>query len=105
MERIRYISVPLNEKGIEDYNYGKEESINIKVFELNEIEYNNIDEAGVFNEINNSCDLLIDDYESEEISGKNLIIALDISIKNKCKILTQALELAIEMNTLVGLDF
>ena len=91
MERIRYISVPLNEKGIEDYNYGKEESINIKVFELNEI--------------NNSCDLLIDDYESEEISGKNLIIALDISIKNKCKILTQALELAIEMNTLVGLDF
>jgi hypothetical protein len=105
MERVRYISVPLNEKGIEDYNYGKEESNNIRVFQLKEDEYNNIDESGIFNEINNSCDLLIDDYESEEIKGNNLEIALDISKKNECEVLIQALELAIENNTLVGLDF
>lgn len=105
MERIRYISVPLNEQGIEDYNYGKEESSNIKVFDLKEVEYNEIYKSGVFNEINNSCDLLIDDYESEEIKGNNLEIALNISKKNKCDILIKALELAIEKNTLVGLDF
>lgn len=104
MERVRYISVPLNKQGIEDYDCGKE-SNNVKVFEIKEAEYNNIYEAGVFDEINNKCDLLIDDYESEEIKGNNLEIALDILKNNKCKVLIQALELAIKNNTLVGLDF
>ena len=49
--------------------------------------------------------MLIDDYESEETSGSNLEIALNIVKENKCYILVKALELAIKYNTLVGLDF
>lgn len=105
MNKIRYISVPLNEKGIEDYNYGKENSDNIKLFKLSENEFDNLCNNGIFDKINFKCNLLIDDYESEEISASNLEIALNIVKKNKCNILVEALELAIKHNTLVGLDF
>ncbi|MCI6191105.1 MAG: hypothetical protein MSA89_12250 [Clostridium sp.] len=105
MNKIRYISVPLNEKGIEDYNYGKEDSNNIKVFELSENEFDNLYNNGIFDKINFECNLLIDDYESEEISGSNLEMALNIVKENKCDTLVKALELAIKYNTLVGLDF
>lgn len=105
MDRIRYISVPLNNEGLEEYNEGLEESKNIKIFELMEKDFNELYSKGIFDKINNGCRLLIDDYESEEIKGQNLKIALDISKKNKCEVLIQALELAIERNTLVALDF
>ena len=104
MDRIRYISVPLNEDGIKDYNYG-EESNNIKVFKLKENEYSDIYKSGVFDEINIYCNLLIDDYEAEEIDNANLEIALNIAIRKKSRVLVKALELAIERNTFVGLDF
>lgn len=104
MKRSRYISVPLNEQGIKDYNYG-EESNNIKVFNIDETQFSTMEELGVFDEINNRCQLLIDDYESEEIKGSNLEIALNITKNTNCELLTTALELAIKYNTLVGLDF
>lgn len=105
MRKIRYISVPLNEKGIKDYNYGKEDSDNIKVLELSENEFYDLYDNGIFDKINLKCNLLIDDYESEKISDSNLEIALNIVKENKCDILVRALELAIKYNTLVGLDF
>ncbi len=104
MERIYYISVPLNKLGINEYDHG-EDTDNIKSFELDKNEYINICMTGVFDEINNKCNLLIDDYESEIIYGNNLKIALKIAKNNDCKILINALELAIKCNTLVGLDF
>ena len=61
--------------------------------------------TGIFDEINNKCNLLIDDYESEIIDGKDLKIALEIAENNNCKILIKALNLAIKYNTFVGLDF
>ena len=39
--------------------------------------------TGVFDEINNKCNLLIDDYESEIIDGKIFKIALEIAENNK----------------------
>lgn len=105
MEKIRFISVPLNDQGIDDYNYGVEGSKNITEIKLGEDEFDKIYFSGVFDDINEKCNLLIDDYESEEIKGENLKIALDISKKKKCEVLIQATELAIEKNTLVGLDF
>ena len=104
MERLRYISVPLNEQGVKEYSYG-EESSNIKVFSINESQFSIMEELGIFDKINNTCELLIDDYESEEIKGSNLEIALNITKDTNCELLTTALELAIKYNTLVGLDF
>ena len=91
MKRSRYISVPLNEQGIKDYNYG-EESNNIKVFNIDETQFSTMEELGVFDKINNRCQLLIDDYESEEIKGSNLEIALNITKNTNCELLTTALE-------------
>ena len=105
MDRVYYISVPLNQDGIEEYDFGKENSPNIKVYEIVEKEFDKIHETGIFDEINDSCELLIDVYESEEIKEENLKIALDIAKNNNCEVLIQALKLAIENNTLVGLDF
>lgn len=104
MERIYYISVPLNKLGVNEYDHG-EDTDNIKSFELDENEYINICMTGIFDEINNKCNLLIDDYESEIIDGKDLKIALEIAENNNCKILIKALNLAIKYNTFVGLDF
>ena len=50
MKRSRYISVPLNEQGIKDYNYG-EESNNIKVFNIDETQFSTMEELGVFDKI------------------------------------------------------
>lgn len=105
MEKIRYISVPLNSSGIEEYDYGIENTKNIDVFELTEDEFDKIYFSGIFNEINDRCNLLIDDYESEELKGDNLKIALDIAKSNECEILIKAIKLAVEKNTIVGLDF
>lgn len=105
MERLYFISVPLNQKGVEEYDYGQENSKNIKEYTIGEKEFDKIYEAGIFGEINDSCDLLIDAYESEIIKDENLKIALEIAKNNNCKVLIKALELAIEKNTLVGLDF
>ncbi|MDM8313138.1 hypothetical protein [Clostridium cadaveris] len=105
MDRLYYISVPLNQDGIEEYDFGKEDSPNIKVYAIVEKEFDKIYETGIFDKINDSCDLLIDVYESEEIKEENLKIALGIAKNNNCEVLMQALELAIEKNTLVGLDF
>lgn len=105
MERLYFISVPLNQKGIEEYDYGQENSKNIKEYAIGENEFNKIDKTGIFDNINNSCDLLIDVYESEIIKEDNLKLALDIAKKMDIAILIEALELAMEKNTLVGLDF
>lgn len=107
MERLRCISVPLNGLGVDDYNYGVENSENITEFKLTEEEFNNMDSSGIFDEINIVCNLLIDDYESEEIKEENLTKALNIlqTKETVCKKLITALKLAIDKNTLVGLDF
>jgi len=105
VEKVRFISVPLNEQGMDDYNYGVEDSKNITEIKLDEDKFDKVYFSRVFNDINEKCNLLIDDYESEVIKGENLKIALDISKKKKCGVLIQAIELAIEKNTLVGLDF
>lgn len=105
MERLYFISIPLSTKGIEEYNYGQENSENIKEYIIDEKDFDKIYDTGVFDEINDKCELLIDVYESEIIQGDSLKIALSIAKDNNCGVLIQALELAVEKNTLVGLDF
>ena len=81
-ESYLYISVSLNKLGINKYDYC-EDTYNIKSFELDKNEYINICITGIFEEINNKFNLLIDDYESEIIDGKIFKIALEIAENNK----------------------
>lgn len=107
MSKVRFISVPLNKKGIEEYYHGIEDTRNIKVFELNEDEFEELYSSGIFEEINSMCRLLIDDYESEILDKKNLELSQNI-LKNynlEYSKFNNALELAIKKDTLVGLDF
>lgn len=107
MSKIRFISVPLNDQGIEEYDQGVEDTKNIKVFELNEEEFKELYSSGIFDVINSKCNLLIDDYESEIIDKDNLELGQTIlkDYKLESSKFDDALELAIEKETLVGLDF
>ena len=61
----------------------------------------------LFDEINIRCKILIDDYESEEISDNNLFdtkLIID-DIKESIPVFYHALEKAITYDTLLGLDF
>ena len=61
----------------------------------------------VFDEINNRCKILIDDYESEEISDNNLFdmkLIID-DIKESIPVFYNALEKEIMYHTLLGLNF
>jgi len=105
VERSRYLSVPLNEKGIEELEYGVEQSDNIKVIYLSDSEFEELYQSGgVFDRINEECDLMIDDFESETISNDKLGYCLSI-VENKHIKLMEALNLAKEYNTFVDLDF
>lgn len=105
MDRVRYMSVPLNKKGIEELEYGVEESNNIKVIHLSNSEFEELyQDGGVFDRINEKCDLMIDDFESETIPNDKLEYCLSI-VENKYIRLMEALNLAKEHNTFVDLDF
>lgn len=106
MSRDRYISIPLNEDGKTEYDAGIENTDNILVLNLPEKEFDFLYSKGIFNDINNKCDLLIDDYESEVINNKSLQWCKDImSQYDDIGTLKKAIDLAIKNNTFVGLDF
>ena len=69
----RFLTVPLNDMGKKEYGCGIEKSDNLFITELPEKEFLILLEK--FDEINNRCKILIDDYESEEISDNNLFDA------------------------------
>ncbi|NWK12793.1 hypothetical protein [Clostridium cadaveris] len=105
IEHNRYLSIPLNKKGIEELDYGVEKSDNIKVIKLSDSEFQELYQSeGVFDRINEECNLMIDDYESETIPNDKLNYCLSI-VENKYVKLMAALKLAKEYNTFVDLDF
>lgn len=103
--RHRYLTVPYNEKGIQEYNNGVEESENLYTVELPEDEF--IALVKSFGLINKECDLLIDDCESESINGDHLIKCQDIiaNVKERIPVFAKALDMAIDNKTLLALDF
>jgi hypothetical protein len=105
MDRPRWLSVPINEKGIEEYDYGVEDTSNIKTFMLSEREFDVLYHQGIFDSINEECELFIDDYESEVISKENFETCDKIIGNANVPVFSEALELAKKYDTLLGLDF
>ena len=102
--RERYLTIPLNETGKEDYNLGYDHTNNVKIMTLSEEEFDYLAESGVFNRINEKCGSLIDDYESEIISSSDLKKCLD-EVNNYNGVFLRAYKLALEKNTFLALDF
>ena len=101
--RCRFLTVPLNSQGINDYNYGRENSKDLITYELSEDEFELLYRT-VFPVINDRCALLIDDFESEEISAQNIICCLDTIMQVEGVFKTACLK-AVEQGTFVCLDF
>lgn len=112
MYRQRYITVPLDNEAMEAYDLGEENIQNCLEWMLTEEEFEVLNSMQIFNQINNECSLIIDDFESEVIQGKNLEKSYEIicllyehtpnTIIEKFKNFTQT---ALDKNTFIAFDF
>jgi mannitol-specific phosphotransferase system IIBC component len=94
------------------FDLGEEKSDQILTWKLSEKEFNNLDNSGIFDLLNDECNIIIDDVETEWIKEDNLeraLIAIQ-TFENKnyyeeIDKLKKMIETAIEKNTLVSFDF
>lgn len=102
----RFLIVPLNEDGLEEYDYCVEDTVNVIKKELPLSEYNVLVNKGIFSRFNEKFTLNISDYECEEITSENLYKALEfvLPLADKLPVFVGALHLAIEKHTLLGIN-
>ncbi|MDF2610050.1 MAG: hypothetical protein K0R92_1524 [Lachnospiraceae bacterium] len=101
----KYITVPKNAAGIELCEHsGVTEDENLISYSMTQNRLDEVWKTGIIDKINNECDLLIDDFESERIEGDNIDKCLSI-LSNQFDELKEALEHAKQLNTFVDLDF
>lgn len=112
MVRERFIRVPKDEKAMEDYDYGIQKQEQMEEMILSEEQYKVLDDIGVFDKINEKCDIIIDDYEEEVLKLEKIPMALEVvnqlinSNSNEELVkLKKMLDLAITHKTIVGFDF
>ncbi|GFZ34461.1 hypothetical protein CSC2_49870 [Clostridium zeae] len=118
MKRDRYIRIPKDYKAVEDYDYGIQKPEQMVEWILSEEEYGRLDKLGVFNLINNECDIIIDDFEEEIlpfdklVNAKNIIDNIlknnkfnDVIEKELLEKFQDIIHFAIERKTLIGFDF
>ena len=112
MEREKYIRVPKNKQAMEDYDYGIQKEEQMEEMVLSEKQYSKLDEIGVFDIINEKCDIIIDEYEEEVLELDKIPIALEIVTqlindnKNEELVrLKEMLNLDITCKTIVEFDF
>ncbi len=112
MEREKYIRVPKNKEAMKDYDYGIQKEEQMEEMVLSEEQYRKLDEIGVFDIINEKCDIIIDEHEDEVLELDKVPIALEVvtQLNNDNKDedlvrLKEMLNLAIIYKTVVGFDF
>lgn len=110
--RERFIRVPKNEMAMKDYDYGilKKEQMDEMI--LTEEQYENLDKIGIFDKINEKCDIIIDDYEEEVLELEKIPMALEAvnqflnnNATEELIQLRKMLNFAVLYKTLVGFDF
>ena len=102
--RVRYITVPKNAKGIEEYEKGIEGTDNLFEIQLSDAEFMELATKGVFKDLNKKFSLLIDDYESEIVDAEKLKEYMANKTSENGNFF-HAIEKAIEYNTFIALDF
>lgn len=106
MMKNKFLIVPLNKKGLEEYNYCLENTENIIEKDLPSSEYNVLVNQGVFDRFNERFVLNISNYECEEIYFEDLDEAFDLVLPfvDDLPIFVSCLKLAIEKRTLLGIN-
>ena len=66
--RNRVITVPKNKDAQEDLNYDRANQLDLIEWRLTDEEFNKLYTLNVFEIINSTCQVLIDDFEDEEIT-------------------------------------
>ena len=99
--------VPIDERGIYDYENDISKTDRLKFFVLSRKEFNSMMSDGFFDLLNNKFDLWIDDYEEEIISNEYLISVKQLieSYSRNYPDFFKALNYAIQCNTELCLEF
>ena len=101
----RWVTVPKNEKGYEEYDLGIEHTENMDEFLLSPEEFDKLEKAGVFDILNKTFEgLCIDVYESETVTAEQLKAVYN-EISTVDGDFLKAVDLAIRYGTCVFLDF
>ncbi len=110
-----YINVPMNEKGIEEFESYAEEMANVKTFELTEKEYTSLRSGkdSIFSKFDEKLGTIIDACEEERIDLDKLSEAYELVSKHKPKTDTEktalskvreSVKLAIDSKTFWEID-
>lgn len=112
MEREKYIRVPKDKKVMEDYDYGIQKEEQMEELILSQAQYDVLKGLGVFDRINDVCDIIIDEWEEEVLELDKIPLALEVvtrfSEHNENKELLrlkEMLNLALTYQTIVGFEF
>ena len=112
MDSQRIISVSKNINSMEKYYYGEETKEDMIEWRLSESEFKSLFESGVFDLLNNYCESLIDDFESETIGSDKFNLAETTVINLKSKTNNKEIEKlhvliqeAIKRGTQISFDF
>jgi len=102
----RFLTVPLNEKGKEDYDFGVEGGENTYECIMPEEEFSALDYSGILDRVSEMYRLDISEYESEIVGVDAAETMLQLIDENKVNVPTakRALEMAIEKGTFIAFD-
>ncbi len=112
---VYYMNVPVNEKGIEEFESYDEEMANVKTFELTKKEYLSLRTGKdcLFNKIDEKFGTIIDECEEERIEFDNLAEAYELvsshipkteTEKTACAKVSESLKFAIDSKTFWEID-
>ena len=101
----KWLTVPKNEKGVEEYDYGINSSDNLFTFIIPPEEYSNLWVDGIFDKINENCELEIDDFESEIIPVEQIEKAIRCVSSSLYPTFYNALQLAEKYHSFLATDF
>lgn len=112
MERKKFIRVPINKKAQKTYELGILREDELETMVLSNDQFLELFKMGVFEKINEKCDIIIDEFEDEILELNKIPSAIEVVTKfisendNADLVeLKKMLELAVAFNTIVGFDF
>ena len=101
---MKGLSIPLNQKGAEEFDHGVLESENLIYIDFPDEEVDRLFDDNVVEDINNAFDLAIDDYESRQISKEKIKGVMNMVSENKYPVFYKALTIANKQGLFLSVD-